>query len=123
MSDLGPFEGLKQNDLQAPSGLKEDGQKLWFAAANEYEFAQHELAVLEEACRTRDRIVELDALVVEQGLMLASSQGSRLHPGIAEVRQQRLTLARLLVSLGIPALADDDLPASSGVRGFYRKRA
>ncbi|WP_199182261.1 hypothetical protein [Cryobacterium sp. M91] len=53
--------------------------------------------------------------------MIASSQGSRLHPAIAEARQQRLTLARLLVSLGIPALEGYDLPASRGVRGVYGK--
>ncbi|TFD26086.1 hypothetical protein E3T27_08645 [Cryobacterium lyxosi] len=77
--------------------------------------------MLEEGCRTRDRIVQLDAAVATEGLMIESSQGSRLHPAIAEARQQRLTLARLLVSLGIPALEGDDLPASRGVRGVYGK--
>jgi hypothetical protein len=83
--------------------------------------ADHELALLEEACRTRDRIVQLDEAVTEEGLMLPSSQGSRVHPGVAEGRQQRLTLARLLATLQIPGL-EDDLPTSRGVRGVYRPK-
>ena len=79
----------------------------------------HELAMLEEACRTRDRIVQLDRQVSDDGLMLTSSQGSRVHPGVAEARAQRLTLARLLATLGIPALGEDNLPAARGVRGVY----
>lgn len=51
--------------------------------------------------------------------MIASSQGSRLHPGIAEIRQQQLALARLLATLNVPGLEDDALPASRGVRGVY----
>ena len=106
--------------LQTPRGLNVAGRKLWDAATTEFDWADHELAILEEGCRTRDRIVQLDKQVEADGLMLTSSQGSRVHPAVAEARQQRLTLARLLVSLGIPAL-EDDLPPSRGVRGFYGK--
>ena len=104
---------------QTPRGLNAAGRKLWVAATTEFDWADHELAILEEGCRTRDRIVQLDKTVADDGLMLTSSQGNRVHPAVAEARQQRLTLARLLVSLGIPAL--DDLPPSRGVRGFYGK--
>ena len=115
MNEMKPPEtGSK---LTVPRGLNAAGRKLWDAATTEFDWANHELALLEEGCRTRDRIVQLDKQVEVDGLMLTSSQGSRVHPGIAEARQQRLTLARLLVSLGIPAL--DDLPPSRGVRGFY----
>jgi phage terminase small subunit len=107
---------------RAPNGLGSAGRKLWVAGTNEFDWAEHEIAILEEACRVRDRIVQLDEAVATDGLMLSSSQGQRIHPGVAEARQQRLTLARLLVSLGIPPLGEDQLPASSGVRGVYRKR-
>ena len=118
MSEMKPPEiGSKP---QTPRGLAAAGRKLWDACTSDYDWANHELALLEEGCRTRDRIVQLDKQVEADGLMLTSSQGSRVHPGIAEARQQRLTLARLLVSLGIPAL-EDDLPPSRGVRGFYGK--
>lgn len=102
-----------------PSGLAAAGRTLWDGNIDEFDWAVHEVALLEEACRVRDRIVQLDKAVNDDGLMLTSSQGMRLHPAIAEGRQQRLALARLLVSLGIPA-DDDDLPAARGARGFYR---
>ena len=104
-----------------PTGLEAAGQRLWTAAATEFEWAEHELSILEEACRLKDRIVGLDALVSDEGMMLSSSQGSRLHPAIAEARQSRLALARLLATLQIP---DDDpeLPSARPVRGVYGVR-
>ena len=108
--------------MKTPRSLKGAGRKLWDASIAEFEWAQHELALLEEACRTRDRIVQLDKTVADEGIMLSSSQGSRVHPGIAEARQQRLTLARLLATLGIPALSEDKLPPARGVRGVYGGR-
>ena len=104
--------------MAAPRGLKAAGKKLWEVSTAEFEWADHELALLEEACRVRDRIVELDAAVVSDGLMLSSSQGSRVHPAVGEARQQRLALARLLATLQIPGL-EDDAPAARGVRGVY----
>lgn len=108
-----------QSSPSTPRGLGTAGRKLWDSSTTEFEWAMHELAMLEEACRTRDRIVQLDKQVADDGLMLASSQGSRVHPGVAEARQQRLTLARLLATLGIPPLGEDQLPPARGVRGFY----
>ncbi|WP_188726238.1 hypothetical protein [Pseudoclavibacter endophyticus] len=67
-------------------------------------------------------IARLRKQVDSDGTMIDSSQGVRLHPGIAEIRQQQLALARLLATLGVPALAEDDLPASRGVRGVYTGR-
>jgi phage terminase small subunit len=107
-----------------PKGLAAPGRRLWRAVVAEYELAEHEAAQLEEACRVRDRIAELRDLVARDGLMIDSSQGRRLHPAIAEERQQRLALARLLATLGVPPLAEDapSLPASRGVRGVYSLR-
>lgn len=107
---------------RTPAGLKAAGKKLWAAGVEDFEWAQHELAMLEEACRIRDRIVDLDAAVNDDGLMLASSQGMRVHPAVAEGRQQRLALARMLATLGIPPLGEDNLPPAKGVRGVYVKR-
>lgn len=95
---------------------------MWDAGVEDFEWAQHELAMLEEACRIRDRIVQLDKSVEVDGLMLSSSQGMRVHPAVAESRQQRLAMARMLATLGIPPLGEDSLPRSSGVRGVYGKR-
>ena len=47
----------------------------------------------------------------------------RLHPAISEIRAQQLALARLLATLDVPALAEDALPPSRGVRGVYGLRS
>lgn len=107
--------------MATPRGLNAAGRKLWEVTTAEFDLADHELALLEEACRIRDRIVQLDAAVGTDGLMIDSSQGARLHPAVAESRQQRLALARLLATLQIPGL-EDDLPAARGVRGVYGGR-
>lgn len=105
--------------LRAPSGLSRKGKSLWAAVTTEFELAEHEAAQLEEACRVRDTIALLQGLVAEDGAMIESSQGMRLHPAIAEVRQQQLALARLLATLNVPAPVEDSLPSSRGVRGVY----
>lgn len=101
-----------------PGGLGSAGTELWDATYERFELASHEAALLEEACRVRDRIVQLRCAVSDDGLMIDSSQGMRLHPAVAEERQQKLVLARLLATLSIPGV-DDDLPPSAGVRGVY----
>ena len=104
-----------------PRGLLAAGRRLWDSATTEYDWAAHELIILVQGCQTLDRINQLDAAVAKDGLIITSSQGNRVHPAVAEARQQRLTLARLLVSLGIPALEGDDLPTTRGIRGVYGK--
>lgn len=105
-----------------PRNLGTAGRKLWDSSTAEFEWAMHEIAVLEEACRTRDRIAELDAAVSESTLMMTSSQGARVHPAVSEARQQRLVLARLIATLGIPSLDGEDLPPARGARGVYSGR-
>jgi hypothetical protein len=108
---------------RAPSGLEAPGKKLWAAVTGDFDLAEHELAQLEESCRTRDMIAVLRAQLAEDGLMIGSSQGSRLHPAIAEIRSQQLALARLLATLQVPGLEEDSLPAARGVRGVYPLRS
>lgn len=108
---------------RTPAGLKGPGKRLWASVLADFELAEHEAAQLAEACFVRDRIAQLRAQVDTDGLMIASSQGARLHPGVSEIRAQQLALARILATLGVPALAEDSLPASRGVRGVYGLRA
>lgn len=103
-----------------PVGLEKRGKALWKSIFDAYEISEAEASILEQACRTRDVIDALQEQVASDGMMIASSQGSRLHPGIVEARQQRLALARLLATLGAQAPDDDDdLPRSTGARGVY----
>lgn len=103
----------------APSTLGQAGTKLWRTIVRDFHLQDHELVQLEEAALVRDRIAQLRDLVDSEGPMITNSQGRRLHPAIPEIRAQQLTLARLLVTLGVPSLEEDNLPASRGVRGVY----
>ena len=108
---------------RTPAGLASAGKRLWAAVLADFDLAEHEQAQLGEACFVRDRIDQLRHRVDADGLMIASSQGLRLHPAVREIRAQQLTLARLLASLRVPPLAEDALPPSRGVRGVYRLRS
>ena len=107
---------------RTPAGLRRAGRALWRSVTADFEMAEHEAAQLAEACFARDRIEQLREQVNRDGLMIGSSQGVKLHPGVAEIRAQQLALARLLATLGVPPLADDQLPPSRGVRGVYGLR-
>lgn len=112
------------SDRRAPSGLGAAGKRLWDAVTQEFDLAEQELALLEQAARTRDVIATLDGVVKRDGPLSASSQGVRIHPAIAEARQQRLALARLLATLDVPALEEDvdQLPSARRARGVYDLR-
>lgn len=94
---------------KAPSGLKPGGRRLWRSVADEYELAEHERVVLLEAFRTVDSCDALQALVDDDGVLNSGPQGVRAHPALVELRQQRVTLAKLVASLRIPL--DDDQSA------------
>ena len=85
-----------------PSGLKASGRALWRDVLDGYELDQHETTILREACRTADSLDGLQSLLDDEGLTSPSSQGVRVHPALVELRQQRVTFARLLTALRIP---------------------
>ncbi|GAA4515228.1 hypothetical protein GCM10023159_25080 [Brevibacterium yomogidense] len=91
---------------QTPDNLEGAGLDLWKSITDEFHLAPPELALLEETCRVRTRISELDSIVATDGLMTESAQGPRVHPALVETRQQRLLYAKLAAQLRIPM---DDL--------------
>ena len=101
---------------RAPRAQANAGRKLWDAVTSDYELESHELVLLESSARTADLVANLQALIDEEGLVL----GGKTHPGVAEIRQQRLVLARLLVALQMPSGEEDDRPQRrGGIRGLY----
>lgn len=107
---------------KTPSNLKNGGRKLWKSVTDDYELGQHELTILLEAARTVDALEDLEAIVRKEGVTAVTPQGVRAHPALVELRQQRVTLAKLVASLRIPLEDDqeaDRLPQKrSGVRGL-----
>jgi len=103
---------------RAPRGLSPAGRKLWDAVTSDYHLESHELLLLENAARTADLVGGLQALLDEEGVV----SGGKTHPALPEIRQQRITLARLLVALRVPSGEESDRPAGQrrGIRGVYQ---
>jgi Phage terminase, small subunit len=93
--------------MTAPKGLGNAGRALWHqivrALPDDWEFDDREQAILAVACRQRDDIGKLEKVIQARGVMSVGSAGQPVcHPAVAEVRQGRLALGRLLGQLHLP---------------------
>lgn len=98
-------------------------ERLRAAVLADYDLAEHELALLTEACRTADLCDDLQQRLAADGPVVDGANGPKVHPAAVELRQQRIALARLLAALRVPD--DDEATAGrtqrrTGVRGVYR---
>src|SRR5829696_5531697 len=96
-----------------PKGSGAAGKRLWRAVLDDFDLEEHELALLRQAVRVADLCEELQTQVDAEGLMLAG----RVHPGLVELRQQRILLARLVVALRVPM---GEQESETPKRGQYR---
>ncbi len=113
----------------APGGTKTAGRRLWRGVLEAYELDEHELAVLRQAVHVADTCEQLQRRVADDGLLDAKG---RPHLALAELRLQRLLLARLLVALRMPVADDGGVmpdgasegrrPQRRGLRGVYGVR-
>jgi hypothetical protein len=102
-----------------PRDLKRSGRALWRAVLSDFDLDEHERQLLHETCRTRDLCDQLQVQLDADGVMSESSQGVRVHPAAVELRQQRITLARLLAALNVPSGEAAESTPVRGVRGVY----
>ncbi|MGK5533485.1 hypothetical protein [Streptomyces sp. URMC 129] len=87
----------------APESLGPGGRALWESITRDLELRPDERALLKEAARTQDVVDALSAALEKHGPLSEGSKGQlRVSPIVGELRQQRLTLVRLLGALGIP---------------------
>lgn len=111
---------MSEKTPRPPAGLRTSGRALWRAVMVDYELDEHESTLLREACRTVDSIDLLQAVLDNEGVMSESSQGVRTHPALTELRQQRVTFARLLTALRVPQGEQDTRTQIRGTpRGVY----
>ena len=108
-----------------PRGAGVAGRKLWTSIVDSFDLDEHELVLLRQAARTVDLLEELESEITSGGAMVESPQGWKANPAAVEARAQRITLARLLSVLRLPAGEAGDEPANArprrrvGVRGTY----
>ena len=112
---------------RAPRGLAKAGKELWRSVHQTFDFEDepHLLAILEQACRTRDEIDRLEAAMEGQPYtVLGSAKQVQVHPLVSEARFQRKALAELLSRIGLPDNSDPDDPqARCSVAGRKAARA
>lgn len=91
-----------------PAGLANRGRKLWHSigsqlAAEALELDERERELLAMACRQADDLAMLETAIKNVGAMVDGSKGQKVvNPAIAEARQARLAISRLLGQLGLP---------------------
>src|SRR3954447_24221921 len=83
-------------------------RELWRATVKDFDLAGHELAVLEQAAKCLDRLVEARELLDVEGICVRDRFGQpRPHPAAAIERDCRIALARLLRELQLGAEAPE----------------
>ena len=83
---------------EPPATLGKAGAKLWRSVMYQYDF--HDaggLAILEQACVSRDRSTEFAAIIAREGAM----PRGKVHPLIKHEREERALECRLLQRLGL----------------------
>ncbi len=108
----------------APRGLEERGRRFWKQIMTDLELEAHETLMLEEVCRTIDRLEALHREIRGAPSMI-DAEGKAL-PALVEARLQSVTLARLIASLRLPdeyrAELLDRGQRRGAARGVYKLR-
>lgn len=100
------LQGAPVSTGRAPAGLAARGRRLWRAVAADFDLELDERELLTEACRSLDTCERLEEALRGAPLTTKGSRGQVVaHPLAAELRSERLLVARLLAQLELP---DDD---------------
>src|SRR4051812_20483854 len=102
----------KRATPKPPRDLASRGRAFWRKTLATYELSDVESQLLTECCRLLDECEELRVSVEAEGTTVKGSTGQpRVHPALAELRQHRLALGRLLAQLSLPDFDGQTLPS------------
>jgi hypothetical protein len=109
--------------IRPPVVLGSRGRRLWRQIVADFDLSDAERAVLVEACRTADLVDRLASRLGDEDLTVEGSRGQVvINPLVAELRQQRELLGRLLARLALPDDADaEDAAVRLGRRGAHAR--
>jgi hypothetical protein len=88
-----------------------------------FDLDEHEVPLLEAACRQADDIRRLEALIARGVTARGSTGQTRLHPAVTEVRHARIAFARLLGTLNLPGDEEAIAPPATAAANRARKAA
>jgi hypothetical protein len=105
-------------EVKPPRGTGPAGKAIWASISGAFDLEAHEVQVLGQVAKVADRIDALDRAVTRDGVLV----DGRAHPALVESRLQRVTLARLLVTLRLPDPEDVRPQRRGGYRRSYQLR-
>jgi hypothetical protein len=86
-----------------PQSLDQAGRALWRAVMGAYVLAPHEVELLRQACRVTDQLARIDAVLMDEDLVVAGHAGQpRAHPMLQVSADQRRVLDALFRSMALP---------------------
>lgn len=99
------------SERKAPPKLAARGRRFWRQVTADFDLSDAETGLLAECCRLLDEVEALRSAVEVDGVTVPGSKGqTRAHPALAELRQHRLALGRLLAQLALPDDEGESLP-------------
>ena len=111
---------------KSPAGLGPGGRALWKKIADEHELDVAQEVQLEEACRAKDRLDKLDAILrgdVDTWATLVMDDGGEVEVKINAVLSQANATAnlmkQLLAALRLPDVTTGKKPQYRGPRGAH----
>ncbi len=101
-------QGSPEAPLERPDGLGPRASRLWDRITGEFQLRADEAEVLEDACRTLDIVVRMEAELAVGPLWVRGSQGQEVaNPISSELRQHRALFIRQMGALHLPVDEDD----------------
>jgi hypothetical protein len=89
-------KGRENAVFEPPEGLKEAGRRLWADSLSGWDIQPEQFSVLENLCRSQDRIVELQELLAREGMTTTDRFGQIVaHPATMTLRGESGVFARL----------------------------
>jgi phage terminase small subunit len=90
-----------------PAHLTPETQAWWRAIVADYDLEPHHLKLLEAASDAWDRMIAARELLLAEGLISVSNNGTKAHPCISIERDSRAAFARLVRELDL----DEPMPS------------
>src|ERR1700693_2466849 len=93
---------MKRKSDSAPSGLSASMARLWRETISTWRLDPPGLAILENMCRSIDRLRKAEGVVRKDGVSCVDRVGQlRAHPLLATIRDENVTICRCLHQLGL----------------------
>lgn len=110
--------------VAVPAGLGERGARLWRSLLAQDALLRVALEPRREvalsACRTADRLEDLETRATWSTPVLEGRTGQIINPLLAEARQQAALMARLIAALRLPDEATGQRPQKRQLRGVQQ---